>query len=131
MQKPNIIRRAIMFVVDSWRVIMDVRFNPLRFVGDPSLQGYFMLVLFTIWSATFGLICTYYLGWYGYDILTSILLHAAILIPLMITNAVFLDAEREGHRWVQEWRKEQSNWKLFVSRTSNGVRIMWDLDKEA
>lgn len=129
MIKPSLFRRTVLWIVDSWRVVMDVRFNPLRFVPDPSLQTYFMLVLFTIWSVTFGFIATYYLGWYGYNIVASIAIHAAILIPLAFTNAIFLDAERDGHRWVNEWREEQSKYKFWLRRAANIVR--WDLDKEA
>ena len=129
MIKPSLFRRTVLWIVDSWRVVMDTRFNPLRFVPDPSLQTYFMLVLFTIWSVTFGFIATYYLGWYGYNTVTSIVVHAAILIPLAFTNAIFLDAERDGHRWVNEWRAEQSKYRFWLKRASNIVR--WDLDKEA
>ena len=73
MKKPSLFRRTVMWIVESWRVVMDTRYNPLRFIPDPSLQTYFMLVLFTIWSVTFGFIATYYIGWYGYDTVTSII----------------------------------------------------------
>ena len=129
MMKPSLFRRTVLWIVDSWRVVMDTRYNPLRFIPDPSLQTYFMLVLFTIWSVTFGFIATYYLGWYGYDTVASIIIHAAILIPLAFTNAIFLDAERDGHKWLAEWREEQSKYKFFLRRAANIVR--WDLDKEA
>ena len=41
-------RKFIMFVVDSWRLVMDNRYNPLKYIPDPSLQTYFTLVLFTM-----------------------------------------------------------------------------------
>ena len=85
-----------MFIVDTWRVVMDVKYNPLRHIPDPSLQTYFMLVLFTIWSVAFGLIAIFWLGFIGYNIMTSIIVHLSILIPLAFTNAVFVDAERDG-----------------------------------
>ena len=129
MKKPSLFRRTVMFVVDSWRVVMDTRYNPLRFIPDPSLQTYFMLVLFTIWSVTFGFIATYYIGWYGYDTVTSIIVHAAILIPLAFTNAIFLDAERDGHKWLAEWREEDRKYRFFLKRAANIVR--WDIDREA
>tara|TARA_B100001094_G_scaffold51567_2_gene47080 strand:- start:1224 stop:1619 length:396 start_codon:yes stop_codon:yes gene_type:complete len=131
MEKPSLVRRFIMWIVDSWRVVMDVRYNPLKYVPEPSLQAYFMLVLFTMWSAFFGFIAIYYMGFLNYDIVTSIMVHASILIPIVITNAVFADAERDGQSWVQEWRAEQSKYKLFLNRTRKGVRILWDIDKEA
>lgn len=120
-----------MWVVDSWRNVMDVRYNPLKYVPDPSLQAYFMMVLFTIWSVFFGFIAIYYIGWLGYSIVTSIIVHVAIFLPILITNAIFLDAERDGHAWLAEWRSEEAKYKMFLNRTRNGVRIMWDLDKEA
>ena len=92
--KPGILKSGIMFIVDSWRGIMDVRYNPLKFIQEPVLQTYFMLVLFMIWSASFGLIAIYHLGWLGYSIVTSIIIHLSVLIPIVITNAVFIDAER-------------------------------------
>ena len=131
MIKPTLFRRFTMWIVDSWRNVMDVRYNPLKYVPDPSLQAYFMLVLFVMWSAFFGLIAIYYMGFINYSIVTSIIVHAAILIPIVITNAVFVDAERDGHAWLAEWREEQSVYKIFLSRTSKGVRILWDIDKEA
>ena len=92
MDKPNIFKRSVMLVVHLWRRIMNVKFNPLKYIPDPSLQAYFMLVLFVIWSVTFGFIATYYIGWLGYSTVTSIAVHLTILIPIVITNAVFANA---------------------------------------
>tara|TARA_Y200000002_G_scaffold87762_1_gene70069 strand:- start:586 stop:978 length:393 start_codon:yes stop_codon:yes gene_type:complete len=130
MKKPNIFRRFVMFVVDSWRAVMDIRFNPLKHI-DPSLQTYFMLVLFTIWSISFGLIAIFWLGYIGYSIPTSILVHAAIIIPIAFTNAVFVDAERDGENWIKEWREEQSRYKLLVNRLKTKNLVIWDPNKEA
>ena len=130
MKKPNIFRRSVMFVVDSWRAVMDVRFNPLKHI-DPSLQTYFMLVLFTIWSISFGLIAIFWLGYIGYSISTSILVHAAIIIPIAFTNAVFVDAERDGKNWIKEWREEQSRYKLLINRLKTKNLVIWDPNKEA
>ena len=130
MNKPNIFRRFVMFVVDSWRAVMDVRFNPLKHI-DPSLQTYFMLVLFTIWSISFALIAIFWLGYIGYSIPTSILVHAAIIIPIAFTNAVFVDAERDGENWIKEWREEQSRYKLLVNRLKTKNLVIWDPNKEA
>ena len=130
MKKPNIFRRFVMFVVDSWRAVMDVRFNPLKHI-DPSLQTYFMLVLFTIWSISFGLIAIFWLGYIGYSIPTSILVHAAIIIPIAFTNAVFVDAERDGKNWIKEWREEQSRYKLLINRLKTKNLVIWDPNKDA
>ena len=129
--KPGILKSGIMFIVDSWRGIMDVRYNPLKFIQEPVLQTYFMLVLFMIWSASFGLIAIYHLGWLGYSIVTSIIIHLSVLIPIVITNAVFIDAERDGANWLKEWRTEQSRYKIFVNRLKMKNIVRWDLDNEA
>ena len=131
MNKPNLFRRTIMFVVDKWRIIMNVKYNPLRHVPDPSIQTYFMVVLFTVWSITFGLIAIFWLGFIGYNILTSILVHLAILIPIAFTNAVFIDAERDGENWLKEWREEQSKYKLLLNRLKTKNLVLWDPNKEA
>jgi hypothetical protein len=46
MKKPSLFRTSVMKLVSGWRRIMDVRYNPLKHIPDPSLQTYFMLVLF-------------------------------------------------------------------------------------
>tara|TARA_B100001057_G_scaffold154632_1_gene154800 strand:- start:16452 stop:16847 length:396 start_codon:yes stop_codon:yes gene_type:complete len=131
MKKPNIFRRLVMFIVDSWRVVMDIRYNPLKHIPDPSLQAYFMMVLFTVWSVVFGFIAIFWLGLIGYDILTSIIVHLLILIPIAFTNAVFIDAERDGENWLREWREEQSRYKLIANRLKRKNLTLWDPFKEA
>jgi len=102
------LKRATIFMVDSWRLVMDVRYNPLRYIGDPSLQMYFTLALFTMWSAYFGFVASHYLGWVDYSTLTSIFIHLAIVIPIGFTNAVFVDAERDGSTWLRQGRKKDT-----------------------
>ena len=131
MKKPSLFRRSVMGLVSAWRRVMDVRYNPLKYIPDPSLQTYFMLILFTIWSVAFGLIAIFWLGFIGYSIMTSIIVHLSILIPLAFTNAVFIDAERDGENWLKEWREEQSRYKLFVNRIRTKNLVLWNPFKEA
>ena len=102
------LKLATIFVVDSWRLVMDVRYNPLRYIKDPSLQMYFTLALFTMWSVYFGFVASHYLGWVDYSTLTSIFIHLAVVIPIGFTNAVFIDAERDGSTWLRKWRKKDT-----------------------
>lgn len=83
-------------VVNVYRSIMDLRYNPLRFIPDPVLQGYLLMALFVMWSGFFGVIAIYYMGWLGYSIPVSIAVHLGLIVPTIITNAVFLDAERKN-----------------------------------
>tara|TARA_B100001113_G_scaffold316765_1_gene283741 strand:- start:450 stop:821 length:372 start_codon:yes stop_codon:yes gene_type:complete len=122
------VKNFILWIVDCWRVVMDNRFNPLRYIPDPSLQFYFTLVLFTMWSVYFGFLASFYMGWLGYDIVLSIIIHFMVLIPLGFTNAIFLDAERNGSQWVKTWREERRISKLFPRKKNI---VLWDNDREA
>lgn len=130
MNKPTLFRRSVMLVVYLWRRIMDVRFNPLKYIPDARLQAYFMLVLFSIWSVSFGLIASYHLGWIGYSTVTSLVVHLSILIPMMITNAVFVDAERTGAQWLEEWKDEKSRYAVFVNRLKAENMVRWNVSEK-
>ena len=131
MAKPSLFRRTVFSLVNAWRRVMDVKYNPLKYIPDPSLQTYFMLVLFTVWSVFFGFIAANYLGFFNYNTVISIVIHCAILLPLAFTNAIFIDAERDGHKWLKEWQEEQSRYKLVVNRLKTKNLTLWDPNKEA
>ena len=131
MTKPNLFRRSAMLMVYIWRRVMDVKFNPLKYIPDASLQAYFMVVLFSLWSVSFGFIATYYIGWLGYSTLTSLAVHLSVLVPIVITNAVFVDAERTGEKWLEEWKEERSRYALVANRLKAKNMVPWELNKEA
>ena len=131
MKKPSLSRRIVMKIVSGWRRIMDVRYNPLKHIPDPSLQTYFMLVLFTMWSVFFGFLAANYLGFFNYNTIVSIVIHVAIILPLAFTNAIFVDAERDGAKWLKEWKEEQSRYKLLKNRLKTKNLVIWNPNKEA
>lgn len=131
MNKPNLFRRTIMWILNTWRSVMNVKYNPLKHITSPSLQTYFMLVLFSIWCVFFGLIAIFYMGFINYSILTSIVIHASILIPMMITNAVFIDAERNGEKWLKEWQEEDYKYKVFLRRIKRENLVRWNRGKDS
>lgn len=104
----NLLLTSTFFVIDSWRSVMDSRYSPLRHINDPSIQGYFTLVLFIMWSGYFGVLAIYYLGWLNYSIVTSIWVHLAVVIPILVTNGVFREAERSGSTWHNDFREKQN-----------------------
>ena len=120
-----------MGLVNGWRRVMDVRYNPLKYIADPSLQAYFMLVLFTVWSVFFGFLAANYLGWFGYNTVASIIVHVSIILPLAFTNAIFVDAERDGDKWLQEWKEEQNRYTIVANRLKTKNLTIWDPNKEA
>ena len=128
-KKPALHRRIIMGLVYGWRRVMDANYNPLKYIPDPSLQTYFMLVLFVMWSVYFGFLAGNY--WIGYNTVMSIVVHIAILVPLAFTNAIFVDAERDGHNWLKEWKEEQSRYKIVVNRLKKKNLVIWNPNKEA
>jgi hypothetical protein len=130
MKKPSLFRRTLMTIVSGWRRVMDVKYNPLKYVPDPSLQAYFMLVLFVMWSIFFGFLAANYLGWFGYNTFASLVIHVAVLVPLALTNAIFVDAERDGAEWLKEWKEEQSRYKLLANRLKAKNLVMWNPNKK-
>ena len=131
MKKPSLFRRTLFSLVSGWRRVMDVRYNPLKYIPDPSLQTYFMLVLFTVWSVFFGFLAANYLGIFGYSTLASIIIHVAVLLPLAFTNAIFIDAERDGHKWLKEWKAEQSRYNIVANRLKTKNLTIWNPNEEA
>ena len=117
-----------LWIYECWSLVMDARYNPLRYIPDPSLQTYFMLVLFTMWSVYFGFFASVYMGWLGYNTVTSIIVHFAVLIPLVMTWAIFKDAERDGARWLKNAYEDRRKEKLFPTKPN---AVKWDIDKEA
>ena len=132
MEKYNIFQKLLVWVIDCWRLVMDSRFNPLKYIPDPSLQAYFTLVLFVMWSAYFGLVATVYMG-FNYDTITSIIIHMAVIVPLIFTNLIFKDAEKNGRNWIANYRtdQERKRWWDKVRKPNYEKRIKWDIDKEA
>tara|TARA_X000000950_G_C13532639_1_gene504246 strand:- start:49 stop:465 length:417 start_codon:yes stop_codon:yes gene_type:complete len=131
MKKPSLFRRILFGFVNTWRRVMDVRYNPLKYIPDPSLQTYFMLVLFTVWSVFFGFLAANYLGFFNYNTIISIVIHVCILLPMAFTNAIFVDAERDGHKWLKEWKEEQNRYTIVANRLKTKNLVMWNPNKEA
>ena len=90
-----------------------------------------MLVLFTVWSAFFGFLAANYLGWFGYNTVVSIVILIAVLLALAFSNAIFVDAERDGANWLKEWKEEQSRYKLVVNRLKTKNLVIWNPNKES
>jgi hypothetical protein len=72
-----------------------------------------------------------YLGFFNYNTIVSIVIHVAIILPLAFTNAIFVDAERDGEQWLKEWKEEQSRYKLVMNRLKSKNLVLWDPNKEA
>ena len=45
---------------------------------------------------------------------------------MMITNAVFIDAERDGEQWLKEWQEEDYKYKVFLRRIKMQNLVRWN-----
>ena len=131
MNKSFTLKALLIGTVFLWRRVMDVKYNRLRHVADPSLPAYFMIVLVTMGSVAFGFIATCHLGWLGYDMVTSIAVHLSSLIPILVTNAVFIDAERDGEQWLVDWGEETSRKPLPMNSLKSKNLVRWNPESEA
>ena len=77
----------------------------------------------------FGVLAVNYLGFFNYDIIVSIVVHVLVLMPLAFTNAIFVDAERDGAKWLKEWKEEQSRYKIVMNRLKKKNLVLWNPNK--
>jgi hypothetical protein len=54
-----------------------------------------------------------------------------VLIPILVTNAVFVDAERDGEQWLKEWNEERSRYRVFTNRLKAKNLVRWNQNSEA
>ena len=67
----------------------------------------------------------------GYDIVTSKAVHLSILIPILVTNAVFIDAERDREQWLMDWKEEKGRKLLLRNRLTTKNLVRWNPNSEA
>lgn len=116
-------KNTLMKFFYSWETIMNLKYNPLRFIGDVSLQCYYMSVLSIVWSAVF---CSLIAGWAG--LVPLIIGHVAVVFATFFTYAIFYDARKDGKVWFSNW---DSSYKFAQSKDRSKNVCRWNLDVEA
>jgi hypothetical protein len=100
-------------IQDSWNIVMDNRYNPLRYL-DMASQHYFMQVLSWMWSMIFSLsfysIFQFHIVW---------LTHLLVVAGIFTTISVFKYAE------------SRSIGKEPVRDLSHASLCVWQIDREA
>ena len=104
----ELFKKIYMSFYDSWNLVMDAKYNPLRHIPSLPTQFYITMVLFIGWAVAFGLMAGYYTG-----IFTSVLVHTGVIFMLFFTASTFNDAERDKKIWWTEWLEE---WELQKAR---------------
>ena len=58
-------------------------------------------------------------------------MHLSILIPILVTNAVFIDVERDGEQWLMDWKEEKGRKLLMTNRLKTKNLVRWNPDSKA
>ena len=104
------------WIYDTYNFFFNLKYNPLRHIPNPFTQFLLMFYLSVMWTVVFTL-------WAGNSIyygIGSVGGHLLIIGAFFITALTFMDAEKNGHLWVQR------NKKVPVADR----RCKWDLEKE-
>ena len=119
-------KNKLMWFYYSWDSIMNLKYNPIGYIREPSLQAYFMTVLSIIWTLVF---CTYIAGWL--NVMPLIVGHVLFIFATFFTYAVFEDARRDGKAWFQNWDEKYTLSRAFRNRNKEKNACRWDLEIEA
>ena len=107
---------------NGWDGVMNLKYNPIRFMGSMAWQMYSMTLLSVIWSCTF---CALIAGWQG--IIPLLYGHVALISVIFFTYATFKEGNDRNEKWFQRWQEELN--RKPVDTTKNVCK--WDLEKEA
>ena len=119
-------RNKLMWFYYSWDSIMNLKYNPIGYIGDTSLRAYFMTVLSIIWTLVF---CAYIAGWM--NVLPLLYGHVLFVFSTFFTFAVFEDAKRDGKAWFQDWDEKYTLAKAYKNKDKTKNACKWDLEIEA
>jgi len=119
-------KNKLMWFYYSWDSIMNLKYNPIGYIREPSLQAYFMTALSIIWTLVF---CTYIAGWL--NVMPLIVGHVLFIFATFFTYAVFEDAKRDGKAWFQNWDEKYTLSRAFRNRNKEKNACRWDLEIEA
>ena len=97
----NILKTLYMQFYDIWNLVIDAKYNPLRFIPSLVTQFYVTMILATGWAIAFSLSLGYYSG-----VFTNVVVHVGVVFMIFFTASTFKDAERDGKIWWLEMRQE-------------------------
>tara|TARA_B110000444_G_scaffold150499_1_gene140822 strand:+ start:657 stop:965 length:309 start_codon:yes stop_codon:yes gene_type:complete len=97
-------QKAYMYFYDTWNVVMNPRYNPLKRIPSLVVQFYVTMILAIGWAVAFGLSMGWFLG-----IFTNVLAHVGIIFMAFFTASTFYDAERDGKVWWIDLKSQWSN----------------------
>ena len=119
-------KNKLMWFYYCWDSIMNLKYNPISYIRNTSLQMYFMIVLSILWTLTF---CGLIAGWM--NVIPLIYGHIAFVFSAFFTYGIFEDAARDGREWFLKWDKEYTLSKAFKNKDRTKNACKWDLEIEA
>jgi hypothetical protein len=131
----NIFKKFYMWFHDLWNIVIDAKYNPLRFIPSLVTQFYITMVLAVGWSVAFGLAMGYYSG-----IFTSVFVHVGIVFMIFFTASTFKDAERDNKVWwidlSNEWEalknsKQREELTLTLERRNQSIERAFSLKTDS
>jgi len=103
-------------IYDLYQFFFSLKVNPLRHIPNELVQFILMFYLSVMWSVVF----TFWAGYTWMYGIYSVGGHLMVLAAFFITVAIFHDAEKNGHLWVQR----------FPPSNRKKNKTVWNLEKE-
>ena len=119
-------KNKLMWFYYCWNSIMNLKYNPIGYVRDTSVQMYLMIVLSILWTCTF---CGLIAGWM--NAIPLVYGHIAFIFSAFLTYSIFEDAARDGREWFLKWDREYTLSKAFRNKDRTKNACKWDLEIEA
>jgi len=95
------VKKLLMGFYNGWDGVMNLKYNPIRFMGSMAWQMYSMTLLSIIWSCTF---CALFAGWQG--IIPLLYGHVALVAVIFFTYATFKEGNDRNEKWFKNWQSE-------------------------
>ena len=105
---------------------MNLKYNPIGYIQNLSVQMYIMIVLSILWTVTF---CGLIAGWM--NVIPLVYGHIGFIVSVFFTYGIFEDAARDGRAWFLKWERDYILSKAFRNRDKSKNACRWDLDIEA
>ena len=105
---------------------MSLKYNPIGYIRDTSVQMYLMIVLSVLWTLTF---CGLIAGWM--NVIPLVYGHIAFIFSVFFTYGIFEDAAEDGRAWFLKWDRDYKLSKAYKNRNLKKNACRWNLEIEA
>ena len=122
----DLMKKGLMWFYYNWDTIMNLKYNPISYIRNTSLQMYFMTVLSIVWTLTF---CSLIAGWM--NVIPLVWGHVIFIFSVFFTYSIFEDAARDGREWFLKWDRDYTFSKAHKNRNRTKNACRWDLEIEA